>query len=75
MAAVASMSDSSSDTNAITPDWAACGTDYGTEYGDIDVGTDCGSSAQNTHWTPEWNQTLNDASTNALKGEGDELLH
>jgi hypothetical protein len=64
------MSDSSSDTNAITPDWADCSTNS-----DSDSDSYCDITEVNTHWTPEWNQTLNDASTNALKGEGDELLH
>eukprot|EP00242_Pyramimonas_sp_CCMP2087_P002871 CAMPEP_0198230160 /NCGR_PEP_ID=MMETSP1445-20131203/114511_1 /TAXON_ID=36898 /ORGANISM="Pyramimonas sp., Strain CCMP2087" /LENGTH=1167 /DNA_ID=CAMNT_0043910675 /DNA_START=104 /DNA_END=3607 /DNA_ORIENTATION=- len=64
--AVASMSDSSSNTNAITPDWADCGTDYSTDY--PDYVTDCDSSEVNTHWTSAWNQPSNDTSTNAMKG-------
>ena len=67
--AVGSMSNSSSDTNATTPYWASCEESNYDWQPNVDYGNFCNSSAVNTHWTPEWDQTSNETSTNATKGE------
>jgi len=62
--AVGSMSDSSPDTNAITPDWPHCTEEYEDYEEEEQTSNNCNISEVNTHWTSAWDQ----ASTNAMKG-------